>query len=373
MTQVPSVNPDTVEEREPDPDHPLIPARGPSGKAYRRRDFCVTWNVGKMPDGTIRPVPVTNFAKYKERVRYVVWQLEQAPSTGQLHYQMYFELYKAHYPNFIKECLLQDSTAHIEGREKAREAAKFYCMKSDSRVAGPFEWGNWVDEKEKGRAAKRTDIDKIKDEISEGKSMFEIMHNNWKTAVRIPNGIRIYRQAHLQKEATGALRAIHVTLLIGSTGSGKSRRAYEEALEVTAADYEPNDLPVFIMDSTSISGDTLWFDGYEGGPLVIDELHNWIPIAALLKLLDIYPLRVATKGGFTWANWRHVWITTNLPIDEWTDRGKPIEPAHLAALKRRIHRIAIYDANNNVTVVKDEPIIQVLPPVQQYQPPPSSN
>jgi hypothetical protein len=83
-----------------------------------------------------------------------------------------------------------------------------------------------------------------------------------------------------------------------------------------------------------------WFDGYDGHPSVIfDDMPSDIPFRLLLKVLDRYPMSVPIKGGF--VKWRptKIWLTSNLPVDQWYPT---ISQEELEALKRRITNTVYY-------------------------------
>lgn len=88
----------------------------------------------------------------------------------------------------------------------------------------------------------------------------------------------------------------------GPPGTGKSRRAAEEAAE-TGLDtyYKPR-------------GD--WWDGYCGqGNVIMDDFYGWIKYDDLLKICDRYPYSVPIKGGYEIFITKNIWITSNVPID----------------------------------------------------------
>jgi len=87
--------------------------------------------------------------------------------------------------------------------------------------------------------------------------------------------------------------------LHGSTGSGKTRFAFEYADE--------NDLELWV------SSDNLkWFDGYDNQKAVLfdDFRASHCSFAFLLRLLDRYPMRVPIKGGFVFWNPSIIFITS---------------------------------------------------------------
>ena len=89
-----------------------------------------------------------------------------------------------------------------------------------------------------------------------------------------------------------------------------------------------------LLDYYMIRNDAniVWWDGYMGEKtLIIDDFDGWISHNRMLGLLDGYQCRLAIKGGFTYARWTKVIITSNKRPESWYD-GVITE-----ALKRRLH------------------------------------
>lgn len=107
-------------------------------------------------------------------------------------------------------------------------------------------------------------------------------------------------------------RDVQVIVLIGQPGTGKSRYAYEHYPELYS------------------KPDGQWFDGYSGQKtILLDDYYGSLPYPTLLKVCDRYPFNAPVKGGFIWAQWDTVIITSNNSIDQWYQM--PVD-----ALKRRI-------------------------------------
>jgi len=88
----------------------------------------------------------------------------------------------------------------------------------------------------------------------------------------------------------------------GPTGTGKSRRAFEEA-GVGAYYKDPR---------------TKFWCGYQGQEhVVIDEFRGGIDIAHLLRWVDRYPVIVETKGSSRPLKAARFWITSNLDPTFW--------------------------------------------------------
>lgn len=104
----------------------------------------------------------------------------------------------------------------------------------------------------------------------------------------------------------------------GSTGSGKSREAFELC-------------PTAYVKM----GANKWWDGYDAHEdVIIDDYRtNLCPFAQLLQLLDRYAMKVEYKGGSCEFVAKRVFITTSLdPVTTWCNR----EDGDLNQLVRRI-------------------------------------
>lgn len=107
----------------------------------------------------------------------------------------------------------------------------------------------------------------------------------------------------------------------GRTGTGKSRRAWDEAT-----------LVAYPKDPC-----TKWWCGYRGqSTVVIDEFRGRIGIEHLLRWTDRYPVVVESKGGAVVLRCTSIWITSNLSPDVWYP---DIDAESLAALRRRLNII----------------------------------
>ena len=306
----------------------MRPAKRRNLGPVRRRDFEITF-WGDF-------VPAANFDAHRDRVRYVIWQKELCPTTGRPHWQAYVEFHDAVTMEYVKNYIFADPRTHVKIRRCQRTTARDYCMKNKSRApgqpteVGPFEWGTWAFQ------GKRTDLDAVKEKINDGMRMADIVEEHFSTVARHAGGVKYCKQMASQM-AGQKERSVTVHLYYGPTGTGKTRAAMDEALRICDGDVSR----IFILDSDCAGGGTVWFDGYEGGPiLIIDDYNSWIAISYLLRLLDRYPVRMQTKGAMVWAQWTHVWITSNKPMSAWTDvSDKPMDEAHRRALKRRFNWI----------------------------------
>nr|ALO78643.1 truncated alpha rep [Cotton leaf curl Multan alphasatellite] len=76
-------------------------------------------------------------------VSYACWQEEESPTTRRRHLQGYLQLKGKRSLAQVKS-LFGDLNPHLE-KQRARKTdeARDYCMKEETRVSGPFEFGDY--------------------------------------------------------------------------------------------------------------------------------------------------------------------------------------------------------------------------------------
>lgn len=267
-------------------------------------------------------------------VRYIIWQLERGEIAHRYHLQGYLELNAPKRLTGVKQLISR--TAHWEPRRATRDEARNYCRKEDTRCGGPWEHGVW---NAKGRGF-RSDLASIAEAISAGTLTFANIREEVPAKYcQYRNGIRDLLAHSAQKRAR-QFRDVHVCILSGPPGCGKTHYA------ITAT----NDY--FILDPGS-NGSNIWFDGYEGqSTLIIDDYYGWIKWTMLLRLLDKYEYRLPVKGGFTYAFWDRIFITSNSHPAEWYNYGRSMS---WGALRRRVTEFRMWEADDA------EPQIGLLP------------
>lgn len=249
-----------------------------------------------------------------QHFRYLVYQSEEG-DKGTPHWQGYIEFKAPMRFNAVK--LLLGGRAHIETRRGTRTEARNYCMKEDSRIAGPWEHGDWNQE-----PGKRSDLSEAADMLKTGSSMKQLAETMPAVFCRYFKGLKELQQM-LTPARTGPVK---VSLLYGVTGAGKTR----------AAMGLPN---VFKKD-----GSDMWFDGYAGEEvLLIDDFagsRSRITLSFMLNLMDQYPVRLPVKGSFTRLQANHIVVTSNIHPRLWYDYSNREE--HYKALKRRFTEVVYY-------------------------------
>jgi len=274
---------------------------------------------------------VSNFFndESSNKIQYAIWQQEKCPKTGKLHIQGYLELKSPCRRKQVQETILA-SNAHLEIRAGTPEQAINYCSKLETRVDGPYEYGQ-----HKGQG-KRSDIDRVVDDIKLGYRIDDIVQKHTRAFVRMHKGI-MATYAFLNKPIED--REVKVLVLHGKTGCGKTRCAMSG-----------NRDDIYKMDLDDDQS-KIWFDGYIGQKtLVLDEFYGHSKPAFMLKLLDRYPLQVPIKGGMVNAQWDRVIITSNVHPDKWYEKWYGLHKNVKEAFMRRLTHIEEITKDNHSTI-----------------------
>lgn len=287
----------------------------------RARSYLFTSFVEDQVEGEI----YVDLLKDVKDIKYCILQLEQCPSTSRLHLQGYVCWKNAKTMQASKTIL--GPSCHLEVRRGSDEDAVTYCSKSDTRIAGPWEWG------ERLHQGKSSQLLSVCQDIQSGniQTLEQLISQAPDTYCRNRNGIRDILGNTIKKR-TKTFRTLTVEIYYGEAGTGKTRRVYEQ---------EPD---LYSMEQ-SANGSDVWFDGYEGEKtLLIDDFYGWIRFSFILKMLDGYRLKLPVKGSYTWAEWDKVLITSNAAPWDWYRWSNLI---NWEAFQRRITKVYHFTANNN--------------------------
>jgi len=250
----------------------------------------------------ILTVPHEHFTPYlPDGVQWIKGQLERGDG-GYLHWQ-----FVVAFPKNVRLSAVRGTFGPHHAELTRSERAVDYCSKSLSAVVGTqFELGV--------RLVRRNDK-------RDWESVWESAKSGDFDA--IDASLRVQHYRGLKQIAADHLTPLamerNVFVFWGVTGAGKSRRAWAEA----GLDAYPKDPR------------TKFWCGYGGQPhVVIDEFRGGIDVAHLLRWLDRYPVTVETKGSATVLRASRIWITSNIPPEQWFP---VLDPATMEALLRRIH------------------------------------
>lgn len=136
-----------------------------------------------------KPEPCT------EHIQYMVYQKEIGKETQREHYQGYVEFNDKFTMRSVKR-IFGNESIHLEPRRGTQEQAINYCKKEDTRADDPVEFGT------KKKQGKRSDIAEIMEDIDEGQTMKEILHDHGANALRM---IHCIEKAQKVKHGLSAL------------------------------------------------------------------------------------------------------------------------------------------------------------------------
>jgi len=255
---------------------------------------------------------------------YLVYQRESGDEKHREHWQGYAEFKSAKSLKAVqKTCGIPN--AHLENAGGTATEAAEYCMKDDTRMPDTDfkEHGERMPDQEQG---KRNDILELRDVAMKASSKTELLVND----DAMPSLAKYGRFADMcmmagLKKRTREFREVEVIIHYGKSGAGKTRKAYETGAHII--DLEKNE----------------WWDGYDGeDTILIDEFDgSQCTLTRMLRLLDGYQCRLPIKGGFTYAQWTKVYITSNLHPDKWLWNGS-IE--QMRGFERRVTQKVHFDS-----------------------------
>lgn len=276
------------------------------------RHWCITsFNelITLNPENYIKTMEERKDASH---IRYLIFQIERCPDTNRLHMQGYVELTQPCRMAWIKNSMF-DMTIHCEIRKGTRLDAINYCKKEETKVSGPYEFGDAITQ------GHRSDLEQVAELIKKKCTITDVIDECPVAYIKFHRGIEKMMLHQLPKR-TWKTRTF---IVWGPTGSGKTSRVFHKY---------PN--AYFLQRGNQKN---LWFDGYfDQGCVVIDDFYNTIPYDTMLRLCDRYPCNVEYKGGITPFLAVCLVITTNLHPDQ-IYRDVPDSDAFWRRVDRIVH------------------------------------
>lgn len=232
--------------------------------------------------------------------KFCVFQ-EEVGANGTPHLQGYCQM--GNPTGFNTWRKLVSPRAHFEASRGSPRQNYEYCTKEQTRAVGTefFQRG------EVPKPGQRTDIEGLVLLAKEPTtSMRDLVESNPEGFIRYHRGLSYVRSIFSLPRNFQT----DVYWLFGSTGTGKSKFAWEMA-----------------PGAYSKPGGTNWWDGYdpvEHTDIIIDDFRaNLAPFSEILRLFDRYSMQVPFKGGYVNFRPRRIYVTTSKPPTEtWLTFGE---------------------------------------------------
>lgn len=279
----------------------------------RSRNWCFTNHDGLEIEESIMNI---------YNINYVIYQLEACPKTMKLHYQGYVQLNSAYGLSHMKSILPK---AHWEISRGSATQNILYCSKEDSRIDGPWIFGNI-----RCQQGKRSDLLALRDAISNGTSIIDMINED----DLAPQVFRYLKNVRSIQELYEVPRTwpMEIFVFYGTSGCGKSRAVWD-LMNATEE-------KIYVKD---VSNE--WWENYEGEPnVLLDDFDGSVfKRSYLLQLMDRYPMRINIKGRSAMFRSKRLFITTNFHPSEWYKKSD--------AIMRRITEFGLlYDFNTDTIV-----------------------
>lgn len=242
-----------------------------------------------------------------EGVEYSCYQREVCPDTQREHWQAYVICSTRKRFATVQKMFPGD---HLEKARANSNSCMDYCMKVQTRLWGPYQYGIAP------CAKKQSILEDVK--MKGAKRVLEEQPTLWRS-LRALQAVEVLFQ-------NGRDTPTKTLLFHGKTGTGKSKIA--------------NLIGSYLGQLAQVEGTMQWFDGYSGEDLcLIEEVREIRNISQFLRITDRYAMRVPVKGGY--VNWRPSWLilTTNL-TPEALYGG--FDKATQDAIKRRLTIMEVY-------------------------------
>lgn len=235
--------------------------------------------------------------------------------SGTPHWQGYIEFENAIALSFLRNW---EPTGHYEIRKGTQKQAIEYCLKeyfNDEGEPGLFLDGPistltgfgfqtyGVDESltlqeflsslDKKTVSKLTQLKLLIDEGASDKALADFDFDTWCRSYRALSQYRLMC-------VTPRNWAMEVTMIIGPTGTGKSKYVHD------------------LYPEAYWKQRGKWWDNYTHQDVVcLDEFYGWLQWDVLLRLCDRYPLLVETKGGQIQFASKQLFFTSNQTPSKW--------------------------------------------------------
>ena len=280
------------------------------GKSKRGRHWAITTWPESLSDAAREAHFDLVVTKLDGMVKYACAGFEECPETKRAHCHWYLAFAKQVRFGRLKTLLPQG--AHIE-RVVAFNNYREYVKKEGVF----FEWGEWRNPAG-GKNATQLLYEAACTAISDEKKCVNELILEQPQLARFARGLDRIASAVAQRSADrNGFRQVEVHVYVGTGGSGKTRRVFE-------------DNPSVYTVNGNCNGGTIWFDGYtpyerkwgDDGErsltaILFDDFYGQLRWEDWLRYCDGHPLQLQVKGSFAFAQYTRVYFTSNKCPCQW--------------------------------------------------------
>lgn len=265
-----------------------------------------------------------------EHRKYFIYSIERGEKEKTEHIQgvIFFNIGKRF--STIKRYL---PFVHIEKAKGSNSQARDYCMKSETHVSGPYEFGEFAEERE------RTDYRDFLQLVHSGASNRKLARLYPSLFIRERNKLEKLRE-DIHEEYSEKCRSVDVTYIYGSSGAGKTTHVQRE-LGFKNVFYVTN------YDNSMFTNCNF------ADTIVMDEFTGSFNIQKFNRMVDGTPFQMRGLGESSWACFHHIYIVSNYsPKELYKDVQRDNYKVY-RAFDRRLHKIIRIDSNHNIHIERD--------------------
>ena len=313
----------------------------------RVRCWVGTWNNPKMTDDEF--LEHLKSLEAKQLLQYAIFQREQGES-GTIHFQFFVNFKNKQYFSKLKKEYLPPG-CHFAPMRSTANLCKNYCSKVETRISGPYEVGEFKDERQ------RTDLYEAIKLLDDGMP-FELVAQAYPTqSVMYAQKLKDRERDNIDFKLKSLARNIEITYIYGPPRAGKT--TYVNA----QVNFDFNN--IFVVENYG----EFMFTGYDKQKVILfDEFIGQVkPIAKMNKLLEPFPKRLNVKGGMVQAGYEKVFIVSNYPLNQLYQDCKSEQYESFKAFCQRIHKIVRFDKFGNQYIERDS-IWEEIPKEEQQIP-----
>lgn len=220
-------------------------------------------------------------------VQYIVVQMERCPNTKKLHLQGYAEFKKKLAPNVaLKTLEIELLRGHLSNCRGDQKANIKYCTKKESRVSGPWIYGTPLDSNPGHREQLKLDKEEFIRQLQAGKDLFTLIKEDPITYYKLRNNAGIKDIARVNETPYRRPNYPKVYVLIGETGSGKTKWATTE-------------WPEACLINCTLAEKFMWEDYKGQKTIILDEFRSQPSITVMNMIMNdgLGPIAIKHSHG----------------------------------------------------------------------------